>query len=512
MGQGPQIDYDALAKQAGAISSATPAIDYDALAKQHGATSSQVPAPKSRQLFGDYGPTMPTKEGVANALPWVGGVLGGMAGAGVGSMGTAALGGVAGEAAKQYILDPKGTQPPGEAALDIATSGLEQSLLAGGSLALSRALGAMWDAASPMRAGFASRFANSALGTPKAMISRGFDPGAELARQDISAATRGQMRMNPDTGISAPSGGLVDKIQPVLEQTGQQLNKILTQPAAQQMQLDVSGHVAQIANDSIQQALKSGNEGLAQAIGKRAASIIKNNVDGPMTPAAAHSLKVDIGKGINWNASTDDDVAINNFLQDVYRGINDDISSAIPGTRELQTVYGNLSRAQDALAQKIAGTSGKAIVPGTVMSASEKLVPFPTAIKTGIARAVFPYDAPVPPSALPLRPSLLLGAGEGRSPSTLFTPQRGYSVQTPQELAEQSANVTRGPVIPPRSVRMGLQLPAQGETGVGRLTIPQRGYTVETPQEILERTPHLTKAEQIMLESLQKTQYLGTKP
>jgi len=49
MSQGAQIDYDALAKQYGAVSS-TPAsagIDYDALAKQYGATSSVAPSEKT---------------------------------------------------------------------------------------------------------------------------------------------------------------------------------------------------------------------------------------------------------------------------------------------------------------------------------------------------------------------------------------------------------------------------------------------------------------------------------
>src|SRR5690349_16823087 len=40
----PTIDYDALAKKYGAVSSAAPSVDYDALAKQHGAISS-TPAP-----------------------------------------------------------------------------------------------------------------------------------------------------------------------------------------------------------------------------------------------------------------------------------------------------------------------------------------------------------------------------------------------------------------------------------------------------------------------------------
>lgn len=52
--QAQTIDYDALAKQAGATSSAAPsAIDYDALAKQAGATKSTAPAAVSPPSFWD---------------------------------------------------------------------------------------------------------------------------------------------------------------------------------------------------------------------------------------------------------------------------------------------------------------------------------------------------------------------------------------------------------------------------------------------------------------------------
>jgi hypothetical protein len=79
MSSGAQVDYDALAKQAGAISS-TPAsagnVDYDALAKQYGAVSS-VPAapsnPVAGVLSGIGGGVFQTAEGVKNlankALP-----------------------------------------------------------------------------------------------------------------------------------------------------------------------------------------------------------------------------------------------------------------------------------------------------------------------------------------------------------------------------------------------------------------------------------------------------------
>jgi hypothetical protein len=53
MSQGTQVDYDALAKQFGAVggnSSTSPAVDYDALAKEHGAISAPVAGPKQRTV------------------------------------------------------------------------------------------------------------------------------------------------------------------------------------------------------------------------------------------------------------------------------------------------------------------------------------------------------------------------------------------------------------------------------------------------------------------------------
>jgi hypothetical protein len=67
MGDTQTIDYDALARQNGAISSQPPAvsfqprgIDYDALAKQHGAISSAPAASAPATPTGTIGPYHPT--------------------------------------------------------------------------------------------------------------------------------------------------------------------------------------------------------------------------------------------------------------------------------------------------------------------------------------------------------------------------------------------------------------------------------------------------------------------
>jgi hypothetical protein len=52
MGDTQTVDYDALAKQYGAMSSAPP-VDYDALAKQHGAITSAEPAEDPRAVVGE---------------------------------------------------------------------------------------------------------------------------------------------------------------------------------------------------------------------------------------------------------------------------------------------------------------------------------------------------------------------------------------------------------------------------------------------------------------------------
>ena len=78
----PEIDYEALAKKYGAVSSQPAQIDYEALAKQYGAISSEPPPPGWTPVdepaaqpepdyppvtgFEAYGPTLQTAAGREN--------------------------------------------------------------------------------------------------------------------------------------------------------------------------------------------------------------------------------------------------------------------------------------------------------------------------------------------------------------------------------------------------------------------------------------------------------------
>jgi len=72
------IDYDALARQHGAISSQPGQVDYDALAKQHGATSSTAPANPNMATISAYQPTVWDR--VRSALPIVDRIEAGLSG------------------------------------------------------------------------------------------------------------------------------------------------------------------------------------------------------------------------------------------------------------------------------------------------------------------------------------------------------------------------------------------------------------------------------------------------
>src|ERR1700730_2699598 len=57
MGEPQTVDYDALARQNGAVSSQPGQVDYDALAKQHGAVTSTAPS-SSTATIGAYNPSL----------------------------------------------------------------------------------------------------------------------------------------------------------------------------------------------------------------------------------------------------------------------------------------------------------------------------------------------------------------------------------------------------------------------------------------------------------------------
>lgn len=335
-------------------------------------------------------------------LPSAAAVGGGILGSTIPVVGTtlgSAAGGYVGSAAEQLANKAMGL-PSYTSAADFAREAEKQALYQGAAGAAGHVLGYGAGVVSnllqdPVRAAAASRLANSALGTPKTMLTRGFDPGAELARQDISALARGGMVMDPVTGKSAPSLGLFDKVDSFITKTGSDLHTQLTTPQAMAQRINVEDVITRQALDSIKAAETAGNDSAAQAISKRAEALIKNNrlAGTTLNPEDAHALKIDINKDINWSPATEDDIRVNNFMQDTYRALNDAIDTAVPGVKEIQRVYGNMLRAREALEGTITGRWGKEAIPiSGPAGLVERLVP--TGAKTWLAKTLFPYPAP----------------------------------------------------------------------------------------------------------------------
>lgn len=152
------IDYEALAKQHGAVSSEKPVIDYAAIAKQHGAVSSDVAQPitSGAQMADAARHSLPgvvnrvNPEGtlatpkqinaqIADAVPMIAGTAASFI-PGVGQLGLGArlgvqfLAGAGGEAAKQFVKDKfmgdkSGPQTTADSLKDIATGGLSSAAM-----------------------------------------------------------------------------------------------------------------------------------------------------------------------------------------------------------------------------------------------------------------------------------------------------------------------------------------------------------------------------------------------
>jgi hypothetical protein len=153
------IDYAALAKQAGAISST---VDYAALAKQAGAISSTAAPstdaisnqPKFLSPAGLKSAFYKAVDATANALPGGGATVGGMAGAAsagpLGAIGGAGIGGMAGAAAKHLLRRAAGFEEsnnPNAVAQDITKEGAIQGAIQGATDGLSAAAGPLKAAA-----------------------------------------------------------------------------------------------------------------------------------------------------------------------------------------------------------------------------------------------------------------------------------------------------------------------------------------------------------------------------
>jgi hypothetical protein len=267
------IDYAALAKQAGAVSSSAPSLDYAALAKQAGAISSQ-PATSTDFISAAPKPLTPAwlkqkfyqaEDKATKLLPAASATLGGMigtfAGGPIGSVAGATLGGSGGEAAKQLIRRAEGLEAPQtslEAARQIGVEGAIQGGIQGATEGLGRLAPALKSAAVSQyeRALSPTTKVNKAIAEKIApqMVKRGLHGNLDaLAEQagDQATALRPQLDAAYQAVPSGATAGSGQKIVDSLEQLKGKyvVNGMPAQPAAVNAISGVQDIVKQYGND-----------------------------------------------------------------------------------------------------------------------------------------------------------------------------------------------------------------------------------------------------------------------
>lgn len=324
-----------------------------------------------------------------DALPMVGGAIGGlMAAPGlVTSVGGAALGGMAGEAAKQNInmLRGKGVPTAGGAAKDIALSGAFQGGGQAAGVGLIRGAQAV-----------APRLMQSALKPAQSLLDEYRTTAPDLAKVLLNE------------GASVTSGGL-RKLQSLLKATNDEIKALVQSSKATISKDAVLGRVDKLAMESMKTSANP-TKALAKATQVADEFVEHPYYKGDTLPvSAAQALKVGSYKEIG-NAYGKPEKA--QALKALARGLKEEIATAVPGVAELNARDAQLMGALDAVGRRVAQASNRDPV-GFAWAASDNpkaflaaLIDRSPAVKSMLARGLWRSAA----KATGVEPQVIAGA------------------------------------------------------------------------------------------------------
>lgn len=326
-----------------------------------------------------------------DALPAVGGAIGGLAGMGggpVGAVAAAGAGGLVGSRVKQYVNALRGTQPlpsQADALKQMGTDALEQ----GGAQAIGAGAGAAMRAAGPA-------LMRTALKPTTAMLSEyRTNPGA-LVKTLL------------DEGVNVTEGGIA-KLQQLLGATNDEIAARVASAPGTISKNAVAARVLPTANRVAQQVNPSAD---LNAVGDTVQEFLNHPVaPGPtLTVPEAQAMKVGtyqrIGKKYGEVAS-----ASLEAQKSLARGLKEEVARAVPGLDALNQRDSSLMGALDAVGRRVAvagnrdpvGFAWVAQHPTTFLAA---LVDRNPAIKSMLARGMYQSAATV----AGVSPNLIRGA------------------------------------------------------------------------------------------------------
>lgn len=336
------VDYDKLAKQHGGSEVAP---DYDAIASEVSAsgtlnrTTGISETPWFDRPIGNKAGFVPggvlvrnvTPREALEALPALGGALGGLVGGGIGSIGTAMIGGAGGEAARQLIRRKLGVKSPAtseEAALDIG----KQAAIQGGAQAVGVGAQAALERMAP-------RLMQSAL-----------KPNPSLLKEYKTTAPK-IVKTLLDEGVNVTPGG-IEKLQNLLNMTNQEISDLVKASAAT---IDKKAVAARVADTALKTARQVNPTKDLQAVGDVVDEFLQHPIypGQTLTAPEAQALKQgtyqQIGKkyGEMSSASVEAQKAL-------ARGLKEEVADAVPEIAQLNQRDARLMAALDATGRRVA--------------------------------------------------------------------------------------------------------------------------------------------------------------
>lgn len=363
MSAGAQVDYEALAKQAGATSSKPAGVDYAALAKQAGAVSSQSaghgvsgswdaePSTTQKVISGakdvgvgalkGLGHTLAGLSPLLNKIPYVGETLAPSVGINAwdkitSPSGTAQKVGYGGEQAAEFLLPP-GAEEKGAAVLAehlpwlgklaapaarVATSGLSTGAvnkLQGGSFTGGAATGAGFGALGEAARAVAPSIAESALGVTRKQRAFGKTPG--------TAALEETSGILPST-VEASAQSKLSQLTAELESRA----AVSTLPASTSPALNV-------IDGEMSKAVKQNSKTRFDMLQALRDQLTKDFSTGAQIPSQVSASKIlDLKRGIgdletSWNPEVRS--GIKPTIRRVYNALDAELDNAVPGSAEL---------------------------------------------------------------------------------------------------------------------------------------------------------------------------------
>ncbi len=206
---------------------------------------------------------------------------------------------------------------------------------------------------------------NKWMGVAEKDLVHGGNPGQRIVDEKLLGATKQETQAN---------------IQPKLAEASDDLHRYLQGAGAQGVEIDAHPLIDKALNEAHANLRSPTDEAFARSVaaikGKIEARFPQYDIS-KLTPEQAHEVKVFLGKQIDWTDPVRN--PINDALQDIYHGLNNEIDTKVVDVKPIQKRWGDLFTADQRLDKSIrkdAVGSGTGSAVPTSPSMADKLKEF----------------------------------------------------------------------------------------------------------------------------------------